>query len=106
MHDGRIAAYDIAAIQARVRAGRLVIPRRVARDAKRQQRSERDITAVICSLTPDDLHKSSPHLSRPGVWLDIYRPRCDLGRLYVKLTLHENGVDVLVLSFCRDGEAH
>ena len=46
------------------------------------------------------------HHSRADAWLDIYKPVYNGERIYLKFTLHENGTDYLVLSFCRDGARH
>jgi hypothetical protein len=52
-----------------------------------------------------DFHKSQQHLDRPEQWLDIYRPWIDGVRMYVKFTVDADG-DVIIMSLCRDGEAH
>jgi len=58
------------------------------------------------SLRPEDLFKSQRHHSRADAWLDNYKPVYNGERIYLKFTLHENGTDYLVLSFCRDGARH
>ena len=61
---------------------------------------------MIMALEEDDFRRSLPHIERPGVWLDIYGPTIDGVRWYVKITLHEDRDRPLVLTCCRDGEAH
>lgn len=60
----------------------------------------------LLALDESDFHKSQQHLSRTGVWLDIYRPWIADQRLYVKITVLESGNQLLILSFCVDSEAH
>lgn len=67
---------------------------------------ESDVQACVMLLDEGDLLKSQPHNTRPGVWLDIYKPVYEGETLYVKFTEHEDGRTVLVLSFCRDGDEH
>jgi hypothetical protein len=43
---------------------------------------------------------------RPDAWLDIYKPVFRGERLYVKLTLQDDGAGYRVMSFCGDGEEH
>lgn len=60
----------------------------------------------VLNLRVEAFHKSVPHRSRAGVWLDVYRPRFRGERMYVKLTAHEREGWLLLLSFCIDGRAH
>lgn len=106
MQKRNAAAYRLDFVQHQMRADRYVIPMRVRRYMRRQGWVEEVLVGSVCSLESRDLHKSQSHASRPGVWLDVYRPRMGGRRMYLKVTLHENGEDVLILTFCRDGEAH
>jgi hypothetical protein len=67
--------------------------------------SDSEIEGVIARLSVTDLHKSQAHRDEPERWLDIYRPWVHGRRMYVKFTVNELGI-LMVLSFCRDREAH
>lgn len=100
------AAYDLADVRAAVSEGRYRLARRVRRHTRRQGWNREVVEACLRELDPGDLHKSQRHLERPGVWLDIYRPRFRGDRMYVKLVLDSPADGFVVLSFCRDGEKH
>jgi hypothetical protein len=98
--------YPLADVKAAVRADRYIIPGRV--DEHMRSRGWRRAYAHECLLGLEvfDFHKSQAHRARPGVWLDVYRPRHCGERLYVKLTIHEDERRFILLSFCGDGEEH
>lgn len=100
------AHYPLCVVRRWIAEGRYVIPRRVRRYMDRREWTEADLRACIHAIDPRDFHKSQQHLERPGVWLDIYRPRFDGCRRYLKLTVAEDGQGFVILSFCVDGEAH
>ncbi|HEX9092561.1 MAG TPA: type II toxin-antitoxin system MqsR family toxin [Coriobacteriia bacterium] len=102
----RDPAYDLAGVQREFAEGRFQITRRVLKHLDRRGWSSARIRSCVAALTPTDFHKSQAHLTRRGVWLDIYRPVFRGERLYVKFTLQEDGVRYRVLSFCGDGEEH
>ena len=60
----------------------------------------------MASLETTDFFKSQQHIDRADAWLDVYKPLHAGERLYVKLTLLENGSEYLILSFCLDGDQH
>ncbi len=100
------AHYPLIQVRLQIAEGRYVIPRRVRRYMDRREWTEADLRACVDALGSTDFHKSQEHIERPGVWLDIYRPRFDGSRRYLKLTETEDGDGLVILSFCVDGEAH
>jgi motility quorum-sensing regulator/GCU-specific mRNA interferase toxin len=55
-----------------------------------------DMLAVVMTLTPADFHKSMTTYADHTVWQDVYRPRTNVGDVYLKLTVID---DVLIVSF-------
>lgn len=55
-----------------------------------------DMLAVVKALAPADFHKSMTTYADHSIWQDVYRPRTNLGYLYLKLTVID---DVLIVSF-------
>ena len=98
--------YGLADIKACFAASRFEIPRRVGRYMERQEWTVAYLVASVGALTPEDFHKSQKHEVRADAWLDIYRPRLDGSRLYIKFTELDGVHGYAILSFCRDGEAH
>jgi hypothetical protein len=98
--------YDLEAVRSAFRGRKIVLPARVERHMVRRGMSRGDLVSCVAALRPQDFHKSQAHTRREGVWLDIYRPWVAGDRMYLKFTEHEDGEHLLVLSFCRDGEAH
>lgn len=47
-------------------------------------------------MTPADFYKSMTTYGDHGVWQDVYLPRTQVGRVYLKLTVAD---DVLIVSF-------
>lgn len=99
-------AHDLAMAIIAFESGRYGFTRRVARHLKRRGWDRSFVQARIAQLTEADFHKSQEHRDRPGVWLDIYRPRYAYGRLYLKFVFDEERDAFVLLSFCMDGEAH
>ncbi len=98
--------YDLDRVKCAFRSGNYVTPNRVRRYLHRRPRLESCVLPCIESLTLADFHKSQPHRAMPGQWMDVYRPWCCGYRLYVKFTVADDGREPVLLSFCRDGEAH
>lgn len=88
-----------------IRVG-VVVPGRVRRHLARHGWDKRHVCRRIEGLSARDFHKSQIHRDRPDVWLDIYRPYVDGVRIYIKFTIAEDGEQLLLLSFCLDGERH
>lgn len=51
---------------------------------------------VVANLTNTDFYKSMTTHENHRVWQDVYRPKTELGDVYLKLTVID---DVLVVSF-------
>jgi hypothetical protein len=99
------AHYDLDEIKRRVAGGHYALTRRANRHATSKGWTREYVAECFALLDEGDLHKSLQHRDRPGQWLDIYRPRIGGRRMYVKFTVTAAG-NVLVMSFCMDGEAH
>jgi hypothetical protein len=93
-------------VRAAFREGRFRVTPRVQRHLGRHDWSSETICKVISDLERSDFHKSQEHLTRSGVWLDIYRPQFGEDRLYVKFVVMNEKDWFQVLSFCCDGEQH
>lgn len=98
--------YALAEVAPAFSEDRYHVPARVARHVRSRGWDRTFVSECMCSLTNRDLHKSEPHRTRDGVWLDVYRPMFAGERMYVKLTAHERHGWFVVLSFCVDGTAH
>jgi hypothetical protein len=98
--------YPLEDVTAAFVDGRFEVPVRVARHLRSCGWDRAFVCECVLSLKVEALHKSVPHRSRDGVWLDVYRPRFGGERMYLKLTAHEREGWFLVLSFCIDGQAH
>jgi motility quorum-sensing regulator/GCU-specific mRNA interferase toxin len=51
---------------------------------------------VVMALTPQDFHKSMTTRADHRIWQDVYRPRTEVGEVYLKLTVID---EVLIVSF-------
>lgn len=51
---------------------------------------------VIMALTPADFYESMTTYANHAIWQDVYRPRTQIGDVYLKLTVID---DVLIVSF-------
>lgn len=102
----RLPAYSLAKVRDAFAEDRFEITRRVSRYLRRRGWDRSFLVACMVHLDPADFHKAQEHRDRPGVWLDIYRPRLPSGRLYVKFAVDPERDRFIVLSFCADGEAH
>jgi hypothetical protein len=97
-------AYDLDDVRQLVATGDFDVTARVRRHSRRKCWDPTFIAECLAMLGPGDFHKSQPHHSRYGAWLDIYRPVVDGRRRYIKFLVEEGRL--IVLSFCDDGEAH
>lgn len=52
--------------------------------------------AVVVALTMDDFYKSMTTHADHTIWQDVYRPKSQVGDLYLKLTVID---DLLIVSF-------
>jgi motility quorum-sensing regulator/GCU-specific mRNA interferase toxin len=55
-----------------------------------------DMLNVVMALTPADFYKSMTTHADHTVWQDVYRPRTQVGDVYLKLAVID---DVLIVSF-------
>ena len=55
-----------------------------------------DMLAVVMALKPTDFYKSMTTHADHTIWQDVYRPRTQVGDVYLKLTVID---DVLIVSF-------
>ena len=55
-----------------------------------------EVVATVLALTPADFYKSMTTHADHRIWQDVYRPRTDVGDVYLKLTVID---DVLIVSF-------
>lgn len=99
-------AYDLAGVWRAFSDGRFQVTARVSTHLDRRSWSRSTIESCVASLSRADFHKSQRHLTRPGAWLDLYKPVFGGERLYVRFTLQDDGIRYRVLSFCGDGEEH
>ena len=54
------------------------------------------ILAVLMSLAPEDFYKSMTTHTDHRIWQDVYHADLESGlRVYIKLTLRENGIVVI-----------
>jgi hypothetical protein len=100
------AHYELDSVCRAFEEGQFAVPARVARYLKTAGLTTDDVVECIACLSPRDFHKSQAHLSRTGIWLDIYRPRLHGRWMYVKFATHEDGTRFVLLSFCADGDPH
>jgi hypothetical protein len=102
----REPGYSLEVVQSAFAVGQFRVTNRVLTYFSRVGWSRRTVRSCVSSLTPADFFKAQRHIDRPDAWLDIYKPLWMGERLYMKVTLLENGCEFLVLSFCRDGDQH
>lgn len=105
-HERRTPGYGLTAVRCAFVADQFRVTTRVHRYLARIGWSRGTVRSCVASLTPTDFFKSQRHFNRADAWLDIYKPLYKGTRVYVKLTQHENGIEYVVLSFCRDGDQH
>jgi hypothetical protein len=102
----RVPHYELGSVVRAFGEGRFEVPVRVLRYLKTAELTLDDVVECVTGLGSEDFHKSQAHTRRPGVWLDIYRPRLRGRRMYVKFVAHEDGWRLVLLSFCGDGDPH
>ncbi len=102
----RVPAYDIKSVHEGFSTGSFVTTLRVRGYLRRKGWDRRDVQTCVTGLHPQDFYKSQEHLERPGVWLDIYRPRCSDEHMYVKFVFDDHSGVFVLLTFCVDGEQH
>lgn len=98
--------YGLDEVAAAFGDDRFEVPARVARHLRSCGWDRTFVRECVIALEVEAFHKTVPHRSRNGIWLDVYRPRFRGERMYVKLTAHERDGWFLVLSFCIGGQAY
>lgn len=99
-------AYDLAEIQALVRAGNWVPTGTAVCGAGELGLDRHDIEACVLALTNADFRKSMPAEKAEGLHQDVYKPRYCGHELYVKLQVQVaaramTGSRAVVISFKR-----
>jgi hypothetical protein len=102
----RVPRYQLEVVQQAFAEDQFRVTTRVLTYLASVRWSRSTVQSCVACLARGDFFKSQRHVDRPDAWLDIYRPVYKGERLYVKLTLHENEIEYLVLSFCLDGDQH
>jgi|ERR1035438_5462123 motility quorum-sensing regulator/GCU-specific mRNA interferase toxin len=54
------------------------------------------MVAIVLALSAKDFYKSMTTYADHRIWQDVYRPRTEVGEVYLKLTVID---DVLIVSF-------
>ena len=86
----------LAVIQAMIEAGKVRSTKAAREGAVALGLDFDGMLAVVGSLTSADFYKSMTTHANHTVWQDVYRPRTDVGEVYLKLTVID---DVLIVSF-------
>jgi hypothetical protein len=89
--------YDLAEIQAKVRAGLFWITHAARRGGAGVGLDEAAIVSCVLSLNATDFYKTMEAEAAPGLWQDVYRPVYDRIALYVKLQIDCD--EAIVISF-------
>jgi len=89
--------YDLAEIQAKVRAGLFRITLAARRGAAGVGLDEDAVVSCILALNAADFYKTMEADAAPGLWQDVYRPMYGGIALYVKLQIDRD--DAIVISF-------
>ncbi|KPA98740.1 MULTISPECIES: type II toxin-antitoxin system MqsR family toxin [Pseudomonas] len=55
-----------------------------------------DMLSIVMNLTASDFYKSMTTHADHTIWQDVYRPKTQVGDVYLKLTVID---DVLIVSF-------
>jgi motility quorum-sensing regulator / GCU-specific mRNA interferase toxin len=86
----------LAVVKALIRAGRVHATESALAGAAALGLDFDDIVHVVDNLKPADFYKSMTTYRDHKQWQDVYRPRTEVGELYLKLTIFDH---VLVVSF-------
>jgi hypothetical protein len=94
----RRPAYDLAELQAKVRAGQFRVTLTARHTALAADLTHEDVPLCVLGLTRRDYYKTMRSRSVPGLWQDVYRPVYRLKKLYVKLQI-DFADQAVVISF-------
>ncbi|MEJ7138564.1 type II toxin-antitoxin system MqsR family toxin [Amphibiibacter pelophylacis] len=86
----------LAVVKALVTAGHVRTTNAARQGATALGLNLADMLAVVLSLRAADFYKSMTTYADHTVWQDVYRPRTQVGDVYLKLTVID---DVLIVSF-------
>lgn len=98
MSSGRQPTYELAVIQALVRAGKFFIRESALTAAFELGFDRYDITECILGMDEGDFLKTMPSQRFPALMQDVYKPPYQGIRLYVKLQL-DGTKTAIVISF-------
>src|SRR5687768_3431432 len=94
-------AFDLADIQAKVKAGFFVVTESALEGAGKLRLDRLDIEACVDNLDENDFYKSMPAKKKVGRMQDVYKPTY-LGKpIYLKIQLSD-AKRVVVISFKKD----
>lgn len=94
-------SYDLAAVQQLVRTGAFFITAVALTGAGEMKLDRTDIECCVLALTPADFRKTMPADKVPGLMQDVYKPRYQGKKIYVKLQVRLGGSPAVVVSFKR-----
>lgn len=96
--------FDLQELQALVRAGRWIATwEAVAQCGELRLDAEADIAACVLGLDATDFYKTMPSNANPGTFQDVYKPRYEGWKLYVKLRLQASPErKTVVIQFKKD----
>lgn len=92
----RIPHCKLAVVRTLVMAGKARTTHAARAGATELGLSLSEMLDVVLALTPADFYKSMTTHSDHTIWQDVYRPRTQVGDVYLKLTVID---DVLIVSF-------
>lgn len=86
----------LAVVKALVAAGKVQTTHAARAGANALGLDYAEMLAVVSALSSADFYKSMTTHVDHTIWQDVYRPRTDVGDVYLKLTVID---DVLIVSF-------
>ncbi len=87
---------DLSIVRELIRQGKVRATLVATRSAEKLGLDALGMVAIVLTLTPDDFYKSMTTYIDDEVWQDVYRPKTQVGDVYLKLTVVN---DVLIVSF-------
>jgi hypothetical protein len=101
---GSSPTHDLAELQSLVRARQWFATwEAVAQAGELRLDADMDIEACVLALDAGDFYKTMESTAKPGTWQDVYKPRYQGHRLYVKLRLQTGSTrKTVVIQFKKD----
>ena len=90
--------HKLALVKSLVQAGKAGATMTARTGAAELEIEESEMWAVVAALQRSDFYKSMTSHANHKVWQDVYRPVTEYGQIYLKFTV-EDGVLVLLVSF-------